>query len=354
MATIRKRVNQNGKHTYRAEVRLKGFPPQHATFPNKTKARRWAQQTEAAIRDGRYFKTSEAQKHTLRELIDKYVRDELPKKSANINQKTQLRWWADQIGDYTLANVTPAMIAEQRDKLSREGPDGKQALAPATVVRYLAALSHAFTVAVNEWEWLDDSPVRKVKRPSLPRGRVRFLADEERTSLLEACKASSNPYLYAVVLLALSTGMRKSEILNLTWSDVNLTGGRITLHKTKNKERRVVPLVGKAHTTLKEFAKVRPINSDLLFPSKVKPSVPMDIKSAWTKALEEAEIEDFKFHDLRHTAASYLAMNGASLAEIAEVLGHKTLQMVQRYAHLSEAHTAGVVASMNKRYLGDS
>jgi integrase len=114
----------------------------------------------------------------------------------------------------------------------------------------------------------------------------------------------------------------------------------------------VVPLVGKALELLKAHAKVRRIDTPLLFPGKVKSNNPMDLRSPWLEAMKAAQIDDFRFHDLRHSAASYLAMNGASLAEIAEVLGHKTLQMVKRYSHLSEAHTTGVVSRMNDRIFG--
>jgi integrase len=378
MASIRKRSNKDGSTSYRVDVRLKGFPPQRATFVRLTDAKNWGKNTESAIKEGRYFKTAEAQKHTLGELIDRYIRDVLPTKpNEGGAQKQQLEWFKDEIGAYTLADVTPAKIVECRDKLLLSiSPKTKKPLAPASVVRYMAALSHAFTIAVNEWGWLEDSPMRKVKKPTLPRGRIRFLSEDtigadgktidgERTRLLKACEKSENPYLYTVVVLALSTGMRQGEIMGLTWDDVDLHQGRITLLETKNGEIRVVPLVGKALDLLKakdkarSEEKVRRIDTNLLFPSKVKKSnpkvkksKPMDLRAPWLSALKKAKIEDFRFHDLRHSAASYLAMNGASLAEIAEVLGHKTLQMVKRYAHLSEAHTTSVVESMNSRIFG--
>lgn len=349
MASIRKRKTNDG-YSYRVDVRLKGFPPQRATFRRLTDARKWAQHTEAAIREGRYFKTAKSRKHTLGELIDRYIREELPKKSKNINQKHQLLWWKKQLGDFTLADITPDKIAECRDSLlnGTSGHDFK--FAPATVVRYMAALSHAFTIAVREWQWIDDSPMRKVRKPSLPRGRVRFLDDEERNRLLKACRESDNEHLLPIVVLALSTGMRKSEILGLKWRDVDPQRQRLTIHKTKNKERKVVPLSGLALQLVK--GQVRRIDTELLFPARKRNDRPIDIRASWEQALKEAEISDFRFHDLRHSAASYLAMNGASLAEIAEVLGHKTLQMVQRYAHLSEAHTRDVVASMNNKIFG--
>lgn len=363
MASIRKRTNKSGGTSYRVEIRLKGHPAERATFQRLTDAKAWVQDTESAIRENRYFKTREAQKHTLGELIDRYIKDVLPTKPKDKTRKTNLEWFKREIGEYTLADVTPAKIVECRDKLLTEAsPRTKKPPAPATVVRYMAALSHAFTIAVNEWGWLDDTPMRKVKKPALPRGRVRFLSEDttgpngkkvdgERSRLLKACEQSNNPYLYTVVVLALSTGMRQGEIMGLTWDDVDFHQARATLHETKNGERRVVPLSGKALELLKEHAKVRRLDTSLLFPGK-HPDKPMDLRTPWEVALKTSGIEDFRFHDLRHSAASYLAMNGASLAEIAEVLGHKTLQMVKRYAHLSEAHTAGVVAAMNERIFG--
>ena len=353
MANIEKRVSKDGKTSYRVKIRLKGFPSQSATFERLTDAKKWTQQTESAIREGRHFKTTEAKRHTLTELIDRYCQDVLPNKKSAKDQAQQLGWWKAEIGSYALADVTPSLLAEYRDKLGREITARKKPRSPASVVRYLAALSHAFTVAVNEWGWLEDSPMRKVTKPKESRGRVRFLSDDERVHLLKVCKESSNPYLYTVVVLALSTGMRQGEIMNLNWDTVDLSQGRAILHETKNNERRAVAITGHALELLVELSKVRRIDSNLLFPTKeIAPQKPMNLRAPWEAAVRKAELQDFKFHDLRHSAASYLAMNGASLAEIAEVLGHKTLQMVKRYAHLSEGHTARVVASMNDKIFG--
>ena len=352
MASIRKRTNKDGSTSYKVEVRLKGTKPQRATFARKTDARKWAQDTESAIRDGRHFKTAEAKRHTFADMVDRYIRDILPSKpKSQAKQTQQLTWWKEQLGTYTLADVTPPLIAETRDKLANTITRRGSPTSPATVVRYLAALSHCYSVAVSEWQWIDDSPIRKVKKPTEPRGRVRYLTDDERDRLLPACKESSNPWLYTAVVVALSTGMRKGELMGLTWTDVDLHQGRVTLRETKNGEIRVVPLAGPAMVLLRDHAKVRRLDTALLFPGARK-DTPIDLRDPWEAALKKAEIEDFHWHDLRHSAASYLAMNGASIAEIAEVLGHKTLAMVKRYAHLSEAHTAGVVERMNARFLG--
>jgi integrase len=352
MANIEKRKTQDGKTTYRVKIRLKGYPTQSATFERLTDARKWVQQTESAIREGRHFKTTEAKRHTLAEAIERYIKSVLPSKpKSGIFQHTQLTWWKKNLGDYTLADITPALIASQRDKLTNSSTPRGSSRSPATVNRYLAALSHVYTIAVKEWGWIEDNPLRKVTKMKEPRGRVRFLSDEERTRLLGACKSSESHNLYIAVVLALSTGGRRMEILGLHWNDIDIKRGIITLHETKNGERRILPLTGHALNLIKEHSKIRSLNCDFVFPSKNLKN-PIDLRSPFETALRRADITDFRWHDLRHCCASYLAMNGASLAEIAEILGHKTLQMVKRYAHLSDTHVSKVVANMNEKIFG--
>jgi integrase len=256
MATIEKRAGM-----YRVKIRIKGHPSQTATFHTISDAKKWAQITEAAIHERRYFPTAEAKRHTLSDLIDRYRCDVLPhKRPSTIRSQTHhLDFWQQQLGDYSLAEISPARLVECRDRLSRTRSN-------ATVVRYMAALSHVLSVAVKEWNWLDDSPMRKVRKPKEPRGRVRFLSDDERQRLLEACQASRNPYLYTVVVLALSTGARRGELFNLTWRDIDLQRGGITLHETKNGERRTLHLTGVAIELIRQCAKVRRIDTQLVFP----------------------------------------------------------------------------------------
>ena len=352
MAYIQKRTDAENNIRYRVQVRLKGHPIQTATFERLTDAKNWAKITEGAIKDGRHFRNTEAKKRTLGELIDRYIKDIMPTKpKSGEKQRSQLEWWKQELGHYFLADISPALIGEKRDMLLGGTTRLKKKRSNATVVRYLAALSHALSVAVKEWAWLDDSPMRKVRKPKESRGRVRFLSEIERKALLEACQQSENKYLYTIVVLALSTGMRRGEIINLKWDDINTKDSYLILHETKNGERRRIPLTSHALECIKEMDKVRRIDTPLLFPSDRK-KVQSYFWKHWLKALKEAGIEDFRFHDLRHTTASYLAMNGASIAEIAEVLGHKTLQMVKRYSHLSEGHTSKVVESMNRRIFG--
>lgn len=352
MGTIQERTGRDGKKTYSVQIRLKGAPIQRATFKRITDARRWEQQTEADIRAGRHFKTSEAKKHTFAEFIGKYISDVIPiKKKSEKAQKPQLLWWKHQLGPYLLSDITPAIIVEQRDKLLKGVTKKGTQRSPATVVRYLAALSHAFTICINEWGWLEDSPMRKVKKPKEPRGRVRFLNDDERSRLLSACKESSNPMLYIVVVIALSTGMRQAEIMNLKWQDLDFDREQAVLHETKNGERRTVPIKGMCLDLLREYAQTRCNFTGLLFPSTLPHQAhkPIDLRFSWEQALKAAKVKDFRFHDLRHCAASYLLMSGASLGELSSLLGHKDIKMVKRYAHLSDDHASKVVATMNQQ-----
>lgn len=377
MAVVEKRKTSDGQIRYRVKIRLRGHPPQTETFHRLADAKRWANETEAAIREGRHFKTTEAKKHTVGELLERYIQDVLPQKPKSQKKQTaQLLWWKDQIGNYLLSDLTPALIGEKRDELLRGTTCRGTVRSTATVMRYLSALSHACSIAVKEWGWMEDSPMRKVTKLRESRGRVRFLEEGDRLRLLQACKESTNSHLYPVVLLAMSTGMRYGEIINLTWSDVDLLRKRIILQETKNGERRAVPVAGLALELLIELEKRRSNDINLLFPKLrstknstsegetsgflkeevkrvQKVQKPTQLRTAWCTALKKAKIDNFRFHDLRHCAASYLAMSGASLAEIADILGHKTLSMVKRYSHLSDLHKHSVVEKMNKHFLGE-
>lgn len=355
MAEISKRQTKNGEIRYKVTIRKKGAPTQTATFGRLTDAKRWERSIESAIDENRHFISSEDKTRTFGDMIDKYLTEIAPvrhsKKQAARAIKCHLDWWKKNLGSYYLVKVTPKEISDCRNQLLSEplnstsnGSDKTKS--PATVVRYLASLSVVYTVAVNEWGWLPSNPTKKVSRPVEPRGRDRFLTDKEREKLLKACEESDNEKIYSLVILALSTGARRNELLTLKWLHVDFKRRVILLEDTKNGERRTIPLVGKAHTVLLSLKDEMLNENEYIFWNKDR-HIPMDIRKPWAKALEEAKIDDFRFHDLRHSAASYLAMNGATLAEIAEVLGHKTLQMVKRYAHMTEQHTISVVERMN-------
>ncbi len=349
MKGIDKRTHKDGTISYRARVRIKGHPVLIQSFASKTLAMKWKRDTESAVEQGKYAYDKPGSKNTLAELIDRYIERVLPSKPKNArNVRQHLLWWKQELGHCLLSDIKPSLIAQKRDELL-SGLTCKGKLRSATtVVRYLASLSHAFTIAVKDWEWMQENPVLKISKPKISNERTRFLSDEERMRLVKACQQSESKGLYPVVILALSTGMRRGEILNLKWNDVDLDRGAILLQTTKNGERRFIPLVGIALDLLKSRC-VNQSATFLVFPAPHSPSKPIDIRSAWETALEKAGIFNFRFHDLRHTAASYLAMNQASLLEIGTLLGHKTIQMTKRYAHLSNAHIYATASVLNDK-----
>ncbi len=348
MATVTKRKGKGGTVSYQVKIRLKGHPPQTASFQRLTDARVWGQTVEADMREHRHFPKRQARKHTLNDAITRYVETVLPQKKSAADQLRHLEFWRERFGYLPLADVTPALIAEERDRLARGTTYRGTQRAPGTVVHYLVSLSHVFTVAAREWGWAESNPVLQVSKPKQPKGRIRYLSDQEREALLTACEKSENPYLQTAVVLALSTGCRKSELMWLEWKNVDLSAGRAVLHETKNEQVRTIPITGLALDLLRMLYGERMIGTDLVFPGK-NPHRPFDLRKCWEAVLREAEIEDFRWHDLRHSCAGNLAMAGYSLTEIGALLGHKTAQMTLKYAHLSPASTAKMVETMNEK-----
>ena len=358
LATIEPRKSKEGSTKYRVRVRRRGMRPVSRTFARKTDAKAWALQTEAAFAKDKNFPGMEGGRHMLSDLIDIYIDTTLrqKKEATQEAQRRQLNWWKNRLGTLKLSEVTPSRIAEARNELKTGSTNRGQERSYATVNRYMAALSHCFTIAVKELQWLEVNPMTQVAKFPEPKGRVRFLDEDERKRLLSVCRESQNKYLYLIVLLAVSTGMRRNEVLGLRWENLDLERGVATLHNTKNGERRAIPITGKALDLLISRSHQPHSARDYVFPAPQglqRDSKPIDIQSAFNTAVKRAKLQDFRFHDLRHTTASYLAMNGATLPEIAAVLGHKQLQMVQRYAHVSEQHTASVLERMNRKVFGD-
>lgn len=290
----------------------------------------------------------------LSEAIERYIETVLVNKPKMIIwQMRQFEYWKRELGSYYLHKITPAIIVTARDKLAHGKTQKGTRRTPATVNRYMAALSHLFTIAFKEWSWVEQNPFLKISKLKEPRGRVRYLSDDERVGLLEACKKSASKSLYPITVLCLLTGARKMEINGIAWKHVDFKQNKLIFSDTKNGEIRSISLSPEAREIFRDlYPEKKPSPEDLVFPSEHDRTKPVEIRKAWNNALIAAKIQDFRFHDLRHSAASYLAMNGATMADIAEILGHKTLSMVKRYTHLSESHTAKVLASMNQKIFG--
>ena len=230
-------------------------------------------------------------------------------------------------GDKYLNEITTWDIEKYR--LERK----KQGLSAASLNRPIACLKHMFNKAI-EWGFLKENPAKPVKLFKENNRRLRFLNEGEVNRLLINC----NGYLKDIVLLALNTGMRKGEIFNLKWQDINFELRLIHVSDSKNNEARDIPINEVLYETLKALKDKAEEGQDYIFINP-KTNKPYDnVKRSFKTALKKADIEDFTFHDLRHTFASHLVMNGVDLMTVKELLGHKDIKMTMRYSHLSPDH----------------
>lgn len=351
MASIEKRISNEGATSYRVKIRLRGHEPVSATFQRLTDARAWASQTESDQKANRYF--GAAKRHTVGELLDRYETDGLPHLKSSRAVKQRLAVWRERVGHLLLSDLSVSTIKKHKDELkAMPKMRGGGERTGADVNRTMAALSSALSFAVKELDWLEENPIKRVRKFTESRGRVRYLSEAELPELLKACRASKNKDLLLAVLLALSTGARQSEVMGLRWKQIDLKARTALLIDTKNGERRTLPIVGEAFDLLTERAKVRQIHDDRVFPAgqraKDKEAV-ADLRAPWETALKAANITDFHWHDLRHTCASYMAMSGVSQIEMAKLLGHKTLAMTMRYSHLSPQRTIELADGLAKR-----
>jgi len=346
---------------YRAFIRKKGLPTITKTFSRKKTASdfidRIVGNREAHLALGH----SKEQAMTLGQLIDQYLAQW---EGSSRSVISNMNWWKTKLGSYPIAEIDKSMIKACVQELTNSealrydglNPDGTPKIVsagkmrtPATINRYKAALSAVYNYGVSEHD-LPENPMRKIKSSRESAGRIRYLSDTELKNLLQACRSSKWERLYLLVFLAITTGARQGELLRLTWDDIDFKRKRASVHKTKNQEKRVLPLTNE---TIIELLPFRKYGDSLLFPAKPPKSQALQTKATlqrpftfnkhWHKAISDAGIINFRFHDLRHTCASYLAQNGATLLEIAEVLGHKQLSVTQRYAHLCIEHKANLV-----------
>ena len=274
----------------------------------------------------------------------------------------RMLWWREQIGHLTLTEIDSDHIYFALNDLASKparywagtDADGKpifkskgKPYAQATINRYAATISALFTWCVHkrltpkQWE----HPCRGIERRPENNEVVRFLSKEERERLLEAAQKSKWPKLYLLVLLGLTTGARRGELMNLRWADIDFERSEARIARTKNSEPKVLPLLNTALNLLQQF---RSAPERLIFASRKFPDQPFNFVPCWQLALKQAKVKAFRFHDLRHSCASYLAQEGATLLEIADVLGHRQISVTKRYSHLTTHHKARLL----KRVLG--
>jgi integrase len=282
---------------------------------------------------------------TLREVADAYM---AAYSGRDKSRHHYLGRWVDALGRYRLSELDADLIgdtneafaAAPRRKFRGRNSDGSPVFlesgtwSAATINRSKSTLSGLLTWAQRQrltprgWT----NPCREVAGATEPRGRDRFLSPAERDRLLAVARISAQPKLYLLVLLAITTGARRGEMMGLRHRDLDLDAGTAHITRTKNGHPRVLPLTAAVVAEIKRHGVPHP--DAYLFASRFDNSRVASFDTAWRKALRLARIEHFRFHDLRHTAASLAAQSGASLLQIADLLGHRTLAMVARYSHL--------------------
>ena len=348
MARIQTRKGKK-RTTYTATVRIRGFTAIARTFDTKGEAKTWASELEKQMRMGRFQDARTCENITLAKSIERYLDQVSTQKRPNSlrRDKDSARAILNGFGVTIFLNeVTPQRLAQYRDNRMKK-------VSPSSIQKEFALLSHLFNVARREWGILIENPVLEVLRPKIRNNRTRFLTKEEAQRLLDAAKTSRNQKLYPYLLVMMHTGMRPSEAAGLKWGDVDLDKRLVKLQVTKT-DMRYVPLTEMAETILRSIRSDNATSSMYVFlppesvASKQLADVPcLHFKKSFMTAKIKAGLEDLHLHDLRHTAASHLLMAGVDLRTLAEILGHKTLQMVHRYTHLLNEHKLEAVDRIN-------
>ena len=297
---------------------------------------------------------------TIKTLVDGYMAEYAGRDSSRAQR---LQYWVARLGSLTVGELTDDHVFDTLEQLAaRHGryfagvdADGRpilkaksRPLAPATINRYQAALSALLTWAqrrrVVPRNWTN--PCRHIELKAERNEVVRFLSEAERAALLQACRQSKWPKLYVLVLMGLTTGARRGELEALRWGDIDLERREASVVRSKNGDRKTLVLVPAVVEELRAHVGQ---SGKLVFASNRKPDVAFNFVPAWQGALRLAGVRSFRFHDLRHSCASALAQNGASLLEIADVLGHRQLSVTKRYSHLATGHKSQLI----NRVLGE-
>lgn len=325
-------INKSGEVRYLTRIKHESRFVKSKTFRKKRDACEWA---TAYVSNLENFRTNGKQPCEV--LFDRLAKEYLLAwKGTDATRGYSVSKFAGHFGKKNIAQITTddcrkALVYWDEMKAS-------------TYNKHHAILSSIFDFAIRKEEetgesYIGANPVSKIRKKSLDNLRVRFLSDDEKKSLVAACREIGGRF-YLAFLVGLTTGLRKSNVLNLRWNHVDFERALLTVGKTKNGEpiTQPIPLV-----IMSELKTHRQLGNGLIFESETKAGVPSDYKDQWNNARKLAKIKDFTWHDLRHDVASTLARDGRSLVEIAHALGHKSIQSTTRYAHLSTQHTAQVL-----------
>jgi integrase len=300
--------------------------------PDKRLAETVLKKRKVEIAEGKYLDKRQIPRCTFSELADLYLPWAKVNHRGYVGTRSRVEHFRREFGTRQLRDITPLLV---------DGYVSRRALLrkPATVNRDLVVLRHMFQKAL-EWGKALDNPVTHQKALRAHNRRLRYLSHEEIGQLLDCADDVLSP----VLITALHTGLRRGELFALTWQDVDFTLGMVRVVHAKNGERREIPMTNTLRGTLQQLP--RHLSSDHVFPGKTGRGL-VDIRKRFARALREAKIEGFVFHDLRHTFASHLVMAGVDLMTVKEFLGHKDIKMTLRYAHLAPDYKRAAISRLD-------
>src|SRR5437870_13720143 len=291
------------------------------------------------VLENRYFPPNrQLGRMPFKDFAQMYLEREGPLLKSIRTERNRVLAWAREFGSRPLGQITRTEIeAWRRERMSK--------CRPATINRDLSRLRYVLNIAV-EWELLEESPMKGMKFLRENNARTRYLSLEECQRLIASCIA---PHIRALVTVALHSGMRLGEILNLRRHDLDFASGFILVRDSKNGESRHVPM----DATLSALFRAYPhrLGTDLVFSSRCGGHI-VDVRTGFLNSCKRAELTDLHFHDLRHTFASQFVMAGGDLYILKEILGHKSLAMTTRYSHLSPTYKIKAIDRMNTLWAG--
>ena len=331
MATIREHKAKDRGRTYTATVRIKPYPSASKTFEKRADAQGWARELERELRKqrDRGGLRRDVPKMTVAQLIREFLEDP---ETASLRYfdslSLLLAWWTGHYGATKVMELNVLTLRQARDAL-------RPGRAPATVNRYVSAMRSAWNwgraagLVPQEQTW----PSRLMLTE--PKGRTRYLNDRELGALLTAAKAHS-PAVHAAVLISLGCGVRQSELRRLRWQDVDLDKQRLRVLLSKNDESRSVYMPAAAVEALRTLKRAPVVGQTVIADEQGQPVAKEWLEYRWRLIRDAASLADFRWHDMRHSCASFLAQQGANLFEIGSVLGHRSPAVTARYSHLIE------------------
>jgi integrase len=296
------------------------------------------------IAQGRFNLEKARKAHPFEELVDRYLKHAESYKASFKREKYAIEGLRDYFGTAThLSNITTWTVEKWKRTRAKQ-------VQPSTVNRELTILKHMLKMAVR-WELTSVNPAAAVSPFPIQEGRIRFLSEDELPRLIESCRNQlTSPWLHPLVILALNTGARQGELLDLRREgDIDLERNLIYFGRTKNRKLKVVPMNNAAREAVQWFLRNSKGERLVSWPwgERVGKTTVYD---AFKRACVEAKTANFRFHDLRHTAASYLVMSGVDLPTVMAILGHREIEMTLRYSHLASTHKAKAVEQLGHAF----